>query len=176
MLTEIREKETTDKFSLGLDYSGVFRGAERISSATVHVYDANGTDQSASMLDNIANAADTISGTATAGGPTSITDSAKDFAALGVEVGQYVLNTTKGWRAKIRAITKTTNAFDTLVFDAPASAAAAGDAYYLFLALAKIKAGTDGSDYLISFDVTSSSGRVFNDSIPLQVRNSAIPA
>lgn len=49
-----------------------------------------------------------ISGTATAGGPTTLTDTTKDFVALGVRVDDIVQNVTDGSRGVITTVAATT--------------------------------------------------------------------
>ncbi len=71
------------------------------------------------------------SGAATGGSTTTLIDTAKDFLALGVLVGDLIVTTGSpggGQRLEVSAISTTTNPNDTLVFGA-ASAVGAGTGY-----------------------------------------------
>ena len=172
MLTEIREKEPADQFALGLDYSPTFKGLEAVDGCVILITDlTDSSDQTSTMCANTDAEADVIEGTATAGSATELTDSTKDFAAEGVEVGMWFLNSTKGWKAKVRAIKTTTSPFDTLVFDEVPSAVAASDVYAFAVVKARVQAGDHLHDYEVKFTTTTTLGRVFEDAIPLQVRD-----
>lgn len=111
-----------------------------------------------------------VSGTATGGSTTTLIDTTKNFVTLGVQPGDMVLNTTKGWIARVKRIYKTTNAYDTLEFDAAITAAASSDAYKFRFGKAVLTGGTDAAIYIVSFDSTSSSGYKFQDQILVNVQ------
>lgn len=165
------QKEPYDEFQVRLSYDDVLQDGETLSSVTLFAsLVSDEVDLSSTLL--ASTTASLVTGTATGGSTTTMIDTAKNFANEGIKPGDQIYNSTKKWVATVKSLTSTTNLFDTVTFDAQASAAAGSDTYYFGIAKASVKGGESGNDYQIRFRALTSATRKFEDSVTMQVRDS----
>lgn len=167
-------KASADKFYLNLTYDDLLENGDYISTCTLTATTLSGTDVASTLLANTGGPpknAETVTGTATGGSTTTLIDTTKNFAALGVLPGDKVVNTTKGWVATVKRIYKTTNLNDTLELTTQATAAASSDAYKFLFAGAIVQAGTSGVVYKVNWTMTSQNGRIFYDTALINVQD-----
>lgn len=168
-------KEPYDEFEVAINYDDVIADGETITAATgtVQAYDvADDTESTSDVLANTGGPpplVNLVTGTATTASATTLQDSAKNFAQLGIRVGDKIYNSTKKAIAEVKTIITTTNPFDTVTFDTQSPAWAASDAYAFRLVKASVKAGADGETHRIVFSLTTSASRKFQDSILMKV-------
>lgn len=163
------EKEPADEFSQPVLYDDVALDSETISSSTLNAIKLSDGTQDNSVL--LATSATLLTGTATGGSTTTLIDTGVNFATLGVKVGYKFYNTTQKWVAQVTKISTTTNAFDTLHFVVQATSAASGDTYDFLVSSAAVQAGTTGEEYKITWTTTMSTGRIFEDTVLMVVRD-----
>lgn len=160
-------KRPNDQLDIAVDFDELIDDGDYISTVTLSAEDLDSTDATSTILDSTTGG--TVSGTATGGSTTTLIDTTKNFALLGVRAGDRFVNVTKGWTATVKRIYKTTNAGDTIEFDEADTAAASSDSYKFLFATAGLKAGTTGTSYRVRFGVTTNAGSVFQETVLLNV-------
>lgn len=169
ILAEI-EKRPGDQFGHAIFYQNVFAQGEYISTCTlVATKLSDSTDVSATFL--VSSNASIPRITATSGSTTTAV-SASDAASLGFAIGDFIVNETKGYRARVTDVKYTAVKNDTLVFEQQAIAAANADVVSAQKAIVKVKVGggADGDRVRIAVTTTTNLGNVFVDELFVNVR------
>lgn len=170
MLVDEITKEPYDEFGYAIRYQKSLAQGDYITANTLSAIRLSDlVDVSASCL---ASTTGTVpSGTATGGTTTTIINTSVDHAAIGFEVGDYVVNQTLGFTALIVQIKKTTNKNDTLVIKEQPVATVATNTYSALKCIASLKAGTDATRFKVIYRVTSNLSRKFEDEVIVTVKD-----
>lgn len=152
-------KRPFEKFSIPVNFSSQMNESEKLvtaGSSLAATKENDGSDVSDTFLDSTT---PTIpGGTATGGSTTTIVNTGIDHAANGFKVGDFVVNTTKGYVAQIKKIKTVTNVNDTLEFAEQEVAAAVSDDYTAQKAVAVVQAGTAGDRVRVSYKIATDQG------------------
>lgn len=167
-------KKPGDKFFISMDYAAVLPLGDYIATCTLTATDLDDTDVASTLLANTGGPppnADLITGTPTGGSTTSLINTAVNFAILGVQAGDKVLITGSGKAtiATIKAISTTTNPYDTLEFETLPFTVTSSETYRFLFATAIVQAGTSATVYKVTWTMTSNAGRIFTDSALVNV-------
>lgn len=169
ILSEV-EKRPGDQFGHAINYQAVFAQGEFISTCTLTaVRQSDSVDITATFLVSASGTIPRITATA---GSTTTARSASDAAALGFAQGDYIVNETKGWRARVNDIQMVSAKNDTLVFEQQAIAAAASDVISAQKAIFKVKAagGADGDRVKVTISTVTNASNTFVDEVFVNVR------
>ena len=165
------QKASGSKIAIAVDYSNVLKGIDFISSCTITAADLDGNDVTATIVEEFLTG-NRVTGTATGGSTSTLIDTNTDFIAKGVTISDNIVNVTKGYRSAIASIATQVadEPYSVLsFFDTNNLAAANSDTYHLFFCPVYIKAGTDGTDYEITFTMTANSGLVLTKKVLVNV-------
>lgn len=169
ILSEI-EKRPSDQFGHSVFYNNVFSQGEYISTSVITATKmSDNTNVAATML--VSTNATIPRITATAGSITTA-QSASDAVSLGFAVGDYIVNETKGFRARLVDIRYSAAKNDTLVYEEQASATANTNVLSAQKAIVQLKTGggANGDRVKITITTTTNFGNVFFDEILVNVR------
>lgn len=169
ILSEL-EKRPEDQFGHAIFYQNVFQQGEFVSTCTVGaVKSSDGSNVAASML---VSTTGTIPRFTATGGSVSTAIFSSDVVALGFAVGDYVVNETKGFRARIVDIKYGSAKNDTVVFETQPIATAAADVVSAQKAIFKLKAGggANGDRVKVSVTTTTNLSNTFLDEVFVNVR------
>ena len=175
MIVDTITKQPSEEFSFGVLYDPSMADGEYIDTAkvTASLEDDQDSDQTAAVLDNIGGPppdADLVEGTATAGGSNYLEDSAINFSIAGVRPGLKMLNETKNFVVVIKTIEQTAAGWTRVTFEDAPRDTEIGDQYRFLFAKARLKGGVDGQNYRVTYLVTTSESRVFEDDLIMKVR------
>lgn len=166
------QKTSSDKLLLSIDYSNIISGIDFIDSVTVTAATILGADVTSDLIETFSTG-NKVEGTADSGSKTSLVDESTDFVSKGFEVGDTLLNVTKGQRMRLNAI-KTVDAdypYAQVEFETQEIAVEASDAWKALFAPTYLKGGVDGTIYELTFTMTSDSGLIVRDKILLTVKD-----
>jgi len=168
LITEV-EKEPFDEYGFSVLYHKVLGPGEILSTVTLQAIRlSDNVDISASFL--VSTTASIPAGVAISGSTTTIRDDT-DLVIAGFRVGDFVVNSTKGYATRIMDIIFGSLKNDTLVFQEQAVAAAAADAFSAAKAIASIKAGADGNRVKLIYSATTSLSNKFQDEVLINVKD-----